>query len=97
MPGRPRQLPQAGVGLWSGWKQILLTRRLERKTIMIRENLEQNRQHWDQTAWWLMARSSAISGGKYRLPSIHEPLLSMRMRPGNFPAVRLAQLAALLY
>lgn len=150
-----RQLPQAGEAQWSGWKRKLLIERLERKTLMIREDLRQNRQHWEQTAWWLMARNfglpvntgvfSAIAKslslvvlsrhrqqpetlealllgqagllaanpndeylqslraeflhlrGKYRLQPIHEPLLSMRMRPGNLPAVRLAQLAALLH
>jgi hypothetical protein len=150
-----RQLPQAGEALWSDWKQKLVIGRLERKTLIIREELRQNRQHWEQTAWWLMARNFGIPvnagvfgtiakslplavlsrcrqrpellealllgqagllagdhndewlgslqaeflhlRGKYRLPAIHEPLLSMRMRPGNFPAVRLAQLAAFLH
>jgi hypothetical protein len=50
-----RQLPHAGAVLWSGWKQTLLKERLERKMVLIREHLLQNRQHWDQTAWWLMA------------------------------------------
>lgn len=34
---------------------------------------------------------------KYRLPPIHEPVLFLRMRPANFPSVRLAQLAMLLH
>jgi hypothetical protein len=33
---------------------------------------------------------------KYRLPVIHPSVLFLRMRPGNFPAIRLAQLAGLL-
>jgi len=33
---------------------------------------------------------------KYRLPVIHPSGLFLRMRPGNFPAIRLAQLAGLL-
>jgi hypothetical protein len=33
---------------------------------------------------------------KYRLPAIHPSVLFLRMRPGNFPAIRLAQLAGLL-
>jgi hypothetical protein len=149
-----RQLPQAGEALWADWKKRLLIARLERKTLLIRDQLQQNRQHWEQTAWWLMARNfglpvnagafAAIAQSlpltilsrhrerpeqlealllgqagllagdpgddhalllqgefhhlrnKYRLRPIHEALLSMRMRPGNFPALRLAQLAGLL-
>lgn len=34
---------------------------------------------------------------KYRLSSIHAAIYHLRMRPANFPAVRLAQLAALVY
>jgi hypothetical protein len=34
---------------------------------------------------------------KYRLPKIHYPLYYLRMRPANFPTVRLAQLAALVH
>jgi hypothetical protein len=33
---------------------------------------------------------------KYSLRPIHEPLLFLRMRPGNFPTIRLAQLAMLV-
>lgn len=148
------QLSQTEEALWSGWKEQLLIRRLQRKTLLVAENLQQNRQHWEQTAWWLMARNFGIpvntdafgsiarslplrilsrhrhlpeqlealllgqagllegrSGedypkslreefrhlrGKYHLPPIHAPLLFMRMRPANFPSVRLVQLAGLL-
>lgn len=34
---------------------------------------------------------------KYNLQPIHVPLYSLRMRPGNFPAIRLAQLAMLVH
>ncbi len=34
---------------------------------------------------------------KYRLKKINEPLLFLRMRPSNFPTIRLAQLAMLIH
>lgn len=34
---------------------------------------------------------------KYGLPTVHAPLHFLRMRPANFPTVRLAQLAMLIY
>lgn len=149
-----RQLPQVGQSTWSAWKQQLLEERLYRKALFIRDCLEQNQQHWEETTWWLLARNfgfpvntasfeavarslplrllarhtgrveqlealllgqaGLLEGDfgeeyplflqnefhylrkKYRLPVIHPPVLFLRMRPGNFPAIRLAQLAGLL-
>jgi hypothetical protein len=127
---------------------------LERKAGLILDHFRLDRQDWEQTAWWLLARNFGIPSNteafgsiarslpltllarhreepgqlealllgqagllegvfeeeyarslqrdflhfraKYPLFPIHEPVLSMRMRPANLPAVRLAQLAALL-
>jgi uncharacterized protein DUF2851 len=140
--------------IWIGWRQELLRQRLIRKSAYIGTCLQQNRQHWDETTWWLLAKTmggpingasfEAIAkslplsllgryGGrpeqlealllgqagllepifqeeypamlqkefrylhsKHQLPDIHQPVLQLRMRPGNLPAVRLAQLASLL-
>ena len=149
-----RQLSQVGDDTWAVWKQQLLEERLFKRTLFIRSCLEQNNQHWEETVWWLLARSfglkintasfEAIARSlplsllarhrgridqlealllgqaglleadfkdgyplalqqefrylqkKYRLPVIHPSVLFLRMRPGNFPGIRLAQLAGLL-
>ena len=149
-----RQLPQVGEKIWLTWKQQLLEERLYRKALFIRDCLQQNHQHWEETTWWLLARNfgfpvntasfeavarslplpmlarhrerieqlealllgqaGLLEGDfreeyplflqgefrylrkKYRLPVLHPTVLFLRMRPGNFPAIRLAQLAGLL-
>lgn len=45
----------------------------------------------------LLAREYHFLQGKYALPEIHAPLYFLRMRPANFPSVRLAQLAMLIH
>ncbi len=44
----------------------------------------------------LLQREFAFLKKKYKLKSIHQPIHFLRMRPGNFPTIRLAQLAALI-
>jgi len=46
--------------VWPGWKEGLLQRRLQRRTQIIRTWLEENRQHWEEATWWLMARSLGL-------------------------------------
>lgn len=45
----------------------------------------------------LLQREYRFLQNKYQLKPVHIPLLFLRMRPVNFPTVRLAQLAMLLY
>ena len=139
---------------WSSWKGRLLAERLTRKALKVHELLNENKAHWEETFWWLMARSfgtkvnsdafEAIARSvsiaiiarhknsihqlealllgqanllndnfedeypkmlqreykflktKYNLKPIEIPIHFLRMRPGNFPTIRLAQLSMLI-
>ena len=139
---------------WISWKERMLAERLLRKSAAVELLFQQSNSHWEETFWWLLARSygmkvnaaafeaiartipltilakhrnqihqleSLLLGqagllnhnfkeeypnllkreyyflmDKYRLKPAHIPVLFLRMRPGNFPSVRLAQLATLL-
>ena len=139
---------------WFSWKERLLVERLTRKAEKIQILLEENRAHWEETFWWLLARSfgtkvnvdafealarslpvtilskhknsihqlEALLLGqanllnrnfeeeyprllqreyrflktKYDLKPVDVPVQFLRMRPGNFPTIRLAQLAMLI-
>lgn len=140
---------------WKSWKERLLAERLLRKAKVVETYLQQNNYHWEETFWWLLARSFGMKvnadafesiarsiplnvlarhkqqvhqlealllgqGGlleeefredypkslsaeyrfqhsKYKLKPGSGPLLFLRMRPGNFPTIRLAQLAMLVH
>ena len=139
---------------WFSWKERLLAERLTRKAEKIQVLLEENRAHWEETFWWLLARSfgTKVNGDafeglarslpvtilskhknsihqlealllgqanllnrnfeeeyprllqreyrflktKYELKPVDVPVQFLRMRPGNFPTIRLAQLAMLI-
>lgn len=139
---------------WISWKERLVAERLTRKASKIHDLLRKNKDHWEETFWWLLARSfgtrenadafEAIAHSvslnylakhknsihqlealllgqanllndeyedeypkllqreylflksKYDLKPIDIPIHFLRMRPGNFPTVRLAQLAMLI-
>jgi hypothetical protein len=140
----------------NGWKDRLVAERLHRKEMLIENYLAQNKRHWEESFWWLLARNfgtktnaetfEAIAKSiplkllakhkgsiiqlealllgqagllnkaryqdkyvlllereysflktKYRLRQVPFPVHFLRMRPGNFPTIRLAQLAALIH
>lgn len=141
---------------WKSWKDRLLAERMERKSAMVHRFLAENGNHWEEAAWWMMARNFGITVNadafetiarslpvsllakqkhqlilleallqgqagllkeekpadkyytllrreylflqtKYQLRPITVPVHFLRMRPGNFPTVRLAQLAVLIF
>jgi len=140
---------------WISWKERLLIERMQRKSTIILQYLDQNKYHWEETFWWLIARNfgytvnsdafekiarslslnilskhksqlhqaEALLFGqagllendfmedyprmlqkeyrfyqsKYQLQPIQIPLHFLRMRPSNFPTVRLAQLSMLVH
>src|SRR5258708_6392187 len=137
--------------IWASWKERLLVERLQNKSQIIFQYLNENNNHWEETFWWLIARNFGIKvnsdafekiahslsvnilakhknqihqteallfgqagllgnefiedypkllhkeykflQAKYKLTPIQIPLHFLRMRPSNFPIVRLAQLA----
>lgn len=140
--------------VWASWKERLLGERLTRKSAYILTLLHQNKGHWEETLWWLLARAfgmkvnaDAFEAVAKSIPlavlakhkaSIHQieallfgqagllgeefeedypkllkrehaylqkklslnpvavRLQFLRMRPVNFPTIRLAQLAMLV-
>lgn len=140
---------------WKSWKERLLAERLLRKAKTIETYLQQNKYHWEETFWWLLARSFGMKVNaeafeavarsiplnilakhkqqlqqlealllgqagllekkfredyprllqkeyrfllkKYGLRPSPVPLFFLRMRPGNFPTIRFAQLAMLIH
>jgi hypothetical protein len=139
---------------WASWKERLLAERLLRKSQKVFDLLQQTNYHWEETFWWMLARSFGgklnadafeevaktipvnllakhklqihqLEGlllgqagflhekheedypkllwreynflkKKYNLQQVHTPMHFLRMRPANFPTVRLAQLAMII-
>lgn len=140
---------------FTAWKERLLVERLQQRALYIEKLLHKNKQHWEETFWWMIARNfgmkinsdafekiafsiplnilskhknqihqlEALLMGqaalldknfeddypnllrreysflqkKYVLQKAHAPLYFLRMRPANFPTIRLAQLAMLVH
>ncbi len=140
---------------WQSWNERLLVERLQIKAQIIFDYLKLNKNHWEETLWWLLAKNFGIKLNsvafekmaqsisvnilakhkeqihqteallfgqaglldrkfdedypkllqreyqflkkKYNLHKIEGSLIFLRMRPSNFPTVRLAQLAMLVH
>ncbi len=150
-----KQIHQVNELIFNNWKQRLLIERLQKKSAVIFHHLTQNNFHWEETFWWMLAKSfgTKINGEafekiarsvpvnilakhknqihqleallfgqaglldkefnddytlmlqkeflfltkKYQLISPEVKLFFLRMRPANFPTIRLAQLAMLIH
>jgi hypothetical protein len=140
---------------WQSWKERLLVERLEKRTQIIFDHQQKNKNHWEETFWWLLAKNfgaklnsiafekvaqsvsvnilakhkdqihqvEALLFGqaglldhdftedypkllqkeyqflkkKYNLQKVEASMIFLRMRPSNFPTIRLAQLAMLVH
>jgi len=140
---------------WQSWKERLLVERLEQRTQLIFDHLQKNKNHWEETFWWMLARNFGVKLNsiafekiaqsvsvnilakhkgqihqveallfgqaglldgaftedypkllqkeylflkkKYDLQKVEASMIFLRMRPSNFPTVRLAQLAMLVH
>jgi hypothetical protein len=55
-----RQLPALTADAWRDWTRKLTLRRLQRRAVIVGSWLDQNRQDWEETTWWMMARSMGL-------------------------------------
>jgi hypothetical protein len=150
-----KHIQQINSLTWQSWKERLLIERLEQKTQLIFDYLQKNKNHWEETFWWLLARNFGVKLNsvafekiaqsvsvntlakhkrqihqveallfgqaglldaafaedypkllqkeylflkkKYNLQKVEASIIFLRMRPSNFPTVRLAQLAMLVH
>jgi hypothetical protein len=147
-----QQLQQVPRMVWEDWMTFLMDHRLQRKAGLIAADLTVNHHHWEESCWWLMAKTvgGPVNGAaferiarslplatwvrhgefqkeallmgqaglldgefvdehpaalqleyhhlraKYALTTPPIPVHFLRMRPGNFPTIRLAQLSRLV-
>ncbi|MCW3114105.1 MAG: hypothetical protein JWR18_2501 [Segetibacter sp.] len=140
---------------WTGWKERMAIERLQRKSSVVLELLNEANNHWEEAFWWMLARNFGMKVNadvfekiakslplnilarhknqihqveglllgqagllehdfsedypkllkreyafyrkKYQLQQISVKPFFLRMRPANFPTIRLAQLAMLIH
>jgi hypothetical protein len=55
-----RQLSVAGSAVWQDWLRLLVVQRLRRRAAGIYDWLAACRQDWEETTWWMLARSLGL-------------------------------------
>lgn len=147
-------LPAVNEMKWTAWKERMAIERLQRKSAIVLDFLEQANNHWEEVFWWMLARNFGMKvnadvfeaiaksvslnilgrhknqihqlegfllgqaglleddfledypkllkreylfyKSKYQLQQVPVKPFFLRMRPANFPTIRLAQLAMLI-
>jgi hypothetical protein len=90
------QLPQVHEAVWTVWKDRLLQQRLRQRVVVVRRMLEQNCQDWEETTWWMMARSLGLpaNGASFEAIARKVPFRLMsrhRQEPARLEALLLGQ------
>ena len=80
--------------IWSNWKDRLLVERLQRKSAYVLELLQQTNYHWEETFWWMIARSFGMLVNADAFESIARSIpVNLLVRHKN----QIHQLEALLF
>lgn len=84
------QLLQVDERVRAGWQELLLLRRLHRRVMIIRDWLAANHQHWEETTWWLMARSMGlpVNGAAFEAIARSIPLRLMGRYRGQLTSLK---------
>ncbi|MBS1606718.1 MAG: DUF2851 family protein [Bacteroidetes bacterium] len=90
------QLHRVQEAVWTVWKDRLLRQRLRQRLLLVRRLLEQNRQHWEETTWWMMARSLGLpaNGAAFEAVARSVPVRLMvrhRLQPMRLKAMLVEQ------
>ena len=83
------QLPAVEAGVWRDWTREIAVRRLQHRSASIHSLLEQNRQDWEETTWWLMARSMGlpVNAAVFEAVARSLPLRLLRRHRHHVPAL----------
>ena len=63
------QIGSIAEDVWEGWKRQLMIQRLSRKAGVVRALLDASQRHWEETCWWLMARTMGgpVNGAAFEM------------------------------
>ena len=88
-----QQVSLVGVSTIDAWKERLIVERLRRKAMNVLNFLEENKHHWEESLWWMLARSF---GGKVNAPAFEAIARSLPLTILAKHREQLLQLEALL-
>jgi len=81
----PRQLGTVTEDLWQAWKQRLAEERIRRRARAIDVRLAACHQHWEETCWWLMARTfgGPVNGAAFEMIAKTLPVALLARQGGG--------------